>query len=402
MIEALYTLTIAELFLGGGGRLMPVGPVTVRMILFAACMASALFVVRGVRHRVEGFALSLALLAGYLLTHVPAFLIGLLHGASLEDVFTDIQASMYWFIVPFFALALSNPRMVLRSAFLAKAAGVLLSLAYMLILVGLATGVLNFFELYETFDVYKEFVFRGESSFFLYKGFLYLGISSMFFIATQGRWHNALLLIVLTALVLSLTRGYVLATSVAALAMLVQLRRWRAVAFALAVCAVAGFLVWSYLPSLDEGFLTARSESNVTRSTDIAFMIYNSTPLTLLFGEGFGSYINGRLGVENTFLYLWWKTGIFGLMFWMVPLVLCFRYYRRIPQGTAAHRLATAFFYSVLLIYVQTATNPYLNNAIGLSFVLISMFSLRQIAGHLTLPKTRAVTAAAVSLQPAQ
>ena len=100
----------------------------------------------------------------------------------------------------------------------------------------------------------------------------------------------------------------------------------------------------------------------------------------MVFGEGLGSEIDGRLNIENTFLWALWKLGVFGVLFWLVPLFLCIKYYIRIGRNDPGFNLASAYMFSTLLVYIQTMTNPYLNNPIGLSFVLISIFSLRTIS----------------------
>ena len=62
-----------------------------------------------------------------------------------------------------------------------------------------------------------------------------------------------------------------------------------------------------------------------------------------------------------------------------MPL-LCLYYFARISRRDPDFRLASAYLFSTILIYVQTLSNPYLNNPIGLSFVLIALFSLRTIS----------------------
>ena len=42
MMRALFTISLLELFIGGGGRLTAVGPVSLRMVLFAACLCATL------------------------------------------------------------------------------------------------------------------------------------------------------------------------------------------------------------------------------------------------------------------------------------------------------------------------------------------------------------------------
>jgi len=81
-------------------------------------------------------------------------------------------------------------------------------------------------------------------------------------------------------------------------------------------------------------------------------------------------------------------------LFWMTPLALCVLFYLRIPDRRM-NATANAYLFGVVLIYVQTNMNPFLNNPIGLSFVLVALFSLRTLsrAGNESPPRER-------SLQP--
>ena len=101
---------------------------------------------------------------------------------------------------------------------------------------------------------------------------------------------------------------------------------------------------------------------------------------SLLFGEGMGTLINDRINIENTFLWAFWRLGVVGVIFWMSPLIICFKYFLRIKRCNPQFNLACAYLFSTILIYVQTLSNPYLNNAIGLSFVLVAIFSLRTLS----------------------
>lgn len=376
-----FTIVLLELFLGGGGRLMELGPLTVRMILFALCLYFSAISVIGRPHKNDGIPLALALVAAYFVVHLPAVIIGIVHGSLPGNISTEMQQSLYWLAAPFFAATLASPEMVARAALLVRLAGVALATGYLLTLVGLALGIVDFIDLYAKLNATGEFFFRGES-FFFYKGFLYLGISAIFLLAINSRYSHVLLMVVVAALVLTLTRGFVLSASIAILLMLTALGRWRAVGLTAVTVAVAVFIVWFYLPSFDDVLLGQRDLSNAERSGDIAFILDNIKVSTLLFGSGFGSLINERINIENTYLWALWRLGVPGLIFWFLPLFLSLRYYLRVPKHSEHYRLACAFFYGIVLVYVQTMTNPYLNNPIGLSFVLIALFSLRTLSKH--------------------
>lgn len=380
MIKFLYTLIALELFAGGGGRMLELGPVTVRMVLFAAGLIATVFLLLRKATDLGAVSLAMVLVAGFIVTHFPALFIGLFKGSAPEDIFTDLSPLLYWLIAPFFAIVLEREQMVFRTADLIQMAAIVMALSYLLVIAGLATEQINFGDFYEWAEMSGEISFRNESLFF-YKGFLYLGIGAIFLAALGGRWRGVWLIVVLTALILTLTRGFILATGVAGILLLCTMGRWRAVFVAIFLAAIALFAVWVYLPSLDEGYLLEqRGISNSVRLDDLAFMVENVSVGVLSFGEGFGTYINGRLAIENSYLMILWKTGPAALVFWLVPFGIALYYFRRIGSHAPHYRLACAFFFGVLLVYVQTGANPYLNNPIGLSFVMMAMFSLRTIS----------------------
>ncbi len=378
MIDTLLTVTLAELFIGGGGRLLQVGPVTLRMILFAVCLVvtaiAMLFRLRGM----DGQKLALGLVLIYLLVHVFGLLIGALNGADLSDMITEFQQSLYWLAAPFFALALQSPAMVYRASVVVRFAGVVLAVSYISVLVLLAIGRLSILEVLPILTDSGEVVVRGDN-FLFYKGFLYLGISILFFVAIRGRYWLLLTILVAAALVLTLTRGFLLSVSISVLLMLAAQGRRVVASMALIVVAIAAFVVFIYVPSLNEKFGSSQAVSNTQRQQDFQDIINNVTPESLLIGEGYGAIVNERVNIENTFLWAVWKLGVVGLFFWLMPLGLCAYYYLKIPNryGNAT---AAAYFFGTVLVNIQTLTNPYLNNPIGLSFVMVAIFSLRTLA----------------------
>jgi hypothetical protein len=384
-MELLFSITILELLIGGGGRLTPIGPVTLRMVLFATCLCAWLVVAPITRQRrSNGHLLAIGLVLSYLFIHISAFIVGLLKGTDVVRMNTEMQQSLYWLAAPFFAFILQSQAMVQRTAIIIQVAGIILATTYIAAITGLAIGAIDLVRLYPILNETGEFYFRGES-FFFYKGFLYLGISIVFLIAIRGRHWGYLTTLVAGALVLTLTRGFVLSTSIAILLMLIAQRQWRAVSIASLSVIAAALLVWVYLPTVDDTLLGQRDISTSQREDDMAYIVDNISAKTIILGEGLGSLINNRPNIENTFLWAIWKLGYLGFMFWIIPLIICTYYYLKVSKNNSQHRLACAYFFGTILVYVQTATNPYLNNPIGLSFLLMALFSLKTIATESTL-----------------
>jgi hypothetical protein len=267
-------------------------------------------------------------------------------------------------------------------------AGVVLSCVYIAILLGLVSGVLPVRLVQSLLSNSGEIAFRSEE-FFIYKGFIYLGISTVFFFAIRGRLWMPLATLTSLAMVLTFTRGFVISASVAILVLLCVQGRWRAAIPAVLATALAAFFVWVYQAS-DNADVAARQDwSTNQRIEDMTYMFYHVTPTTLIFGNGYGSLINNRYNIENTFLWVLWKLGTAGLLFWILPLALCVYYYTRIPDWRT-NSLANAFLFGTVLIYVQSITNPFLNNPVGVAFVILAIFSLR-ILSRSTVRSARGV-----------
>jgi hypothetical protein len=361
------------------------------MVLFAICLSVAALVGLFRARPGQGQFLALTFVLAYLAVHLPGMLGGLVRGADLQLMFTEWQQSLYWLAAPFFALVLQSQRMVVRTARLVQFAGVMLALVYIFILVAVLAGVVDFVAIYKHLAETGEFVSRG-GNFVVYKGFLYLGVAIVFLVAIRPRHWAAWSVLTGIALVMTLTRGFLLSTAVAVLLLLLAQRRTLTFTFGLMLALGAAFLVWVYLPTLTTGLVSGRAASNNQRIEDALFIWEHATAVTLFLGEGFGSLIIDRPLIENTFLWALWKLGLVGMFFWMAPMLVCAYYFARMPRNEN-YRLACAYFFGTLLVYLQTMTNPYLNNPIGLSFVMMALFALRTLAHPGDGSKTSAAAA---------
>jgi len=394
MMKAFFVVLLVELFLGGGGRLVEFGGVTLRMALFSlAVTLSVLVWMQHLRSGKNGW-LAWGLVVTFAGIHALGVLLGFIGGAALVDVWTDTRPLLYWLIAPFFAYMVSSSSNVRMSAALVAVSGSLLATAYLVTLFTIAAGYLDFTAFYVLLDETDEFNFRGETAFF-YKGFLFLCIGLLFVLASGSSLRTVLALVVATAIVLTMTRGFILASTIAAVLLFIAMRDTRA----LALITMLGIVVLVWYVHFSNGLLESlfsREESDAVRLDDMAFIAGNVDAVTLLVGHGLGIPINTRLNIENSYLWIVWKLGLLGLSFWLFPLFIALDLFRRIPWRSADYRLAAAFFFSIVLIYVQTATNPYLNNPIGLSFVILALFSLSTISApyrrgiHLARPRGRA------------
>jgi hypothetical protein len=382
LLRILFIVVALDLFLGGGGRLIEFGPLSLRMVLFAVALVTlVVFLVGrpGGWRSIDGQErFAIAAVAAFFATHAGAVAIGWLSDHPLEDIVVDIKPLLFVLMAPFFALCLKTTADVAMTERLLRIAGPVLAILYLAIWGGLAAGALDFAVIYPLLNDTGEFFFRGES-FFFYKGFLFLGVGIVFLLAQRGAASLLLAMLVAVALLLTLTRGFVLSTAIAVLAFL-MFRDRRMLVAAMPLVAASVFIVLVYLPGMDHLYLEQRELSNTTRGDDWNHFLANANIGTLLVGQGFGAVFNQRLLFENSYLWLLWKGGLPVLAFWLTPFALATYWLMAAARSPRYHVAAAAWWCALLLVYVQTATNPFLNNPIGLSVVLLSVLSLRVLA----------------------
>lgn len=371
-VNALLVVVLLELFLLGSGRLLEVGPLTVRMLLYAVAVvyAAAYLAKRGTADR-EILGLGLA----FLVLHLFSALVGIVNGARLDWLAEDLKPLSFFPTLFFFAIAIRDPDQIRTVSTVVKFAGVVLALAYLVLLVVILGGLIPFDILYLAFSRTGEFFFRGESA-FVYKGFLYLGVGFFFLILDPRRSRKLLALIVLAALVLTFTRGLLLATLVVSLAGIMIVQRKRHTAFISPLLVLAGFAaIWPWFAGARAG----KTEGDALRLFDLQYVLDHVTWWSVLIGHGFGTGVGDRLRIEATYLELLHKQGVLGLAFW--GAIFCFTLRDLLRAMRNGHEAAALpFFLASLFVMIESATNPFLTNPIGMSMVLVSLVALRVLA----------------------
>ena len=371
---------VIEVSLGGGGRLVDVGSITPRMVLFGLGVAySVARLVRGERLPGEFTFLAAAFVA---LSGVSA-LVSVLEDRPLLAAITDFKPLAFFLLLPFFAITIRNMRDVALVSKIWKASALVLSVAYLVVM---ATWKLDFLTatqviawLNPTHDPGREFYFRGETTFF-FKAVLYVGIGVFFFSVEKGWLRYGALLILLLGIAITMTRGMWLFVFVvlAARAIIYNSNRIKGAALAAVFLSVGVVgVVWINwaLPSV--------AMSNAIRMDDGLALKHMATGETLqlhevLFGRGFGAAILGRQTLEITYANVLYKQGVVGLFFWLLPAGYLIWKMRDIPRPEM-RALAAPYLMATAFVYAVSITNPFLTNPIGMSVMMISMVAIRVI-----------------------
>jgi O-Antigen ligase len=98
-------------------------------------------------------------------------------------------------------------------------------------------------------------------------------------------------------------------------------------------------------------------------------------PVNLIFGTGYGSDVAGRTdGLEMSFLDILVEQGLIGLAIWcFLFLIIYLNYYNAYKKGQKLTTLEISLLAAFMGILLLTNINPFINNPIGISFFLIML-----------------------------
>lgn len=383
MFGLMLVLVVLELGLAGSGRMIEIGPLTLRMVLFVTCVLMTLLV-SVARFRVNR-AHGLLLFAFVGLISLSST-VGIWNDAQLGLILEDIKPLSYFLMLPFFYLAINSPERVRLIVYILKYSALILLFSYLSILALLKLGRIDFLTFYIWSNSTGEFFFRGLEGFFFYKGFLFMCVGFFFFWIDGGKWGKLIALGLLGGIVLTFTRGFILAVGISFVLYLLS-RSWRNAALLLVIGGFIPLLVWGF--SIASGVRSDLDTSTQFRLTIVNEVLDRVTLWSLWVGNGFGVGIPSReVHMEISYLEIFHKQGLLGLLFWgALLLLLCYRYVRCLH--TPEQRLASAFFWSCMFVVFQSFTNPFINNSIGMSVILIALVSLRILARSQSLSATQ-------------
>lgn len=371
----LLVCTVYEVGLMGSGRMLQAGPLTVRMWLFLVAMVYVTWTVFTARRLSWASVLVSTDLAVMLLF---AFTISVSQNAKLDLVVEDIKPILYFFMLLFFETTIRTLHEVEKVILIIKRVGLALCAMYAIVFVLLLTKVVSFVALYAAAEIFQdELFFRGDSGMFLYKGSIYIGIAFFFFVFSESKRAKLGAIICVLGLVATGTRGFLASLVLTGvvyflLSDIKPIRKVLLLATSI-LLAVIGFAVISN-PE-------AQAASDHERIITFSQVMERVNPLSIFFGHGFGFGVPERpVHMESAFLEVFHKQGILGFGWWGVVFVLLFCRFRKASK-TSERKIACAFLLSVLFVFVESWTNPWITNPIGMAALLLALASLKVI-GH--------------------
>ena len=389
--HGLLLLLLLELFLGGGGRLTAIGPISLRMILFSAAMVVTLI------HIAKGAQIDkkyLNLMGLFTMMLIIGVAIGFIVGAEKKMLWEDVKPLLFFYLLPFFSIAISKEGDLNKIARIILYTAGVMAFLFLSILILFWSGAIKVIDFYNFTNTTGEFFFRGEFTLF-YKGFIYLCIGFLFAHLMGEKKHRWLLPILAAAIVLSFTRGLIFALGLSYSVYYFFIKRsYQTTIAALIVCLFIGIYGGKFYTLLSkqlysvlfiedlppgherikEELLGDRKFSDNERKRQFIQVASAATLPTAVWGHGFGTGVESRpVHMEISYLEIFHKQGIIGIACWLIILFSLVKSYRSLPVKSG---LSNAFFLSALFVFFQSLTNQYINNPIGLGMILISMVSL--------------------------
>ncbi|MCD9575250.1 hypothetical protein [Flavobacterium soyae] len=365
-LKLLFIPVLYELVIGGSGHYLEFGPVTFRMVSYL--LAIFLAIIYYLNKKVIRKDVSIILIL-FSVTLILSSIIGCINNARLDLILEDLKPLIFFYILLFFSIVVKDIRDIKKISKIIKNGSLILGLIYILVVLLLFTGKINFTTFYQQQSEIGEVMFRNETLFF-YKGFLYLCVGYFFFLLSEGRKNKLGALFLFICIILTLTRGFILFTVLITGYYIFFINKNAVVKWIVFLFGIIAFTI--LVPILLET-LGDKSDSDSSRYLQINEVIAAINPISFIIGHGFGVGVKSReIHMELSFLEIFHKQGIIGLAFWIALFIFIFLSYMKIKIKTYK-KIALPFLLSVVFIILQSTTNPYMNNPIGLMIILISI-----------------------------
>lgn len=366
ILKLLFIPLLFELVIGGSGHYTELGPITIRMLLYSVAILMSLlyYTLRKVIKK-DVIIIILSLTA----TSLLSALIGYVNHAPIGAILEDFKPLSFFYVLLFFSVVIKNYDDIELISKLIKVGSIILAVVYLFIILQLFLGKIDFLSFYATQNEIGEVMFRNDFLFF-YKGFLYLCVGFFFFLFSKGRFNMIALLLLFISICLTLTRGFILFTALILIYYVFFINK--NVVLKISLFIVGLILILVLIPVLFET-LGDKSDSDAVRYIQADQVISAINPLSLIVGHGFGVGVPIRkVHMELSFLEIFHKQGIIGLCFWFGIFTHIFIMFFNI-KNKKDKEIAFPFLLSVVFIILQSTTNPYMNNPIGLTMILITI-----------------------------
>lgn len=360
-------LLILEVMIGGAGRLFDFGGITLRMLFFITGFIIQFLLFTRSNFRFKKYVVIFSSL--FLLITSFSIINGKLQNANNTNLIENVLMSSYFLIFPFFTFLIKTKEDVLKIIKLYKISSFIIAIVYLLFIISLYS---NFFTINDFSSIIDnpEISFRSESALF-YKGFIFMCCGFFFFLDNKLINSGIAYIIILPAIIGTFTRGFAISL-IASYIIYYIFKNFKYSVLLLLLCLA----FFSSVKNIYEKSLGDRSESDEMRVIQIDQVLERTNGLTFFIGHGFGNGVPIRDNhFEINYLEIFYKQGIIGLLFWItIFLFIILKYNSALKNNNEIY--AKPFLLSTFFLYIQSASNPFLSNSMGITIIFLSIISL--------------------------
>lgn len=367
----IFFLSLFEIFIGGGGNFFKYSGISLRMVFFGLNMFFfAIYVLKKSKFNITLVYITLL----FIILHILSTIIGIYNDAPLEYLKANFQGSLIFILLPYYAFKINSIEKVEHIYSLIKKSAIVLVIFHFLFMYILKIKLFDFNYIYAIISQYQDIKFRDEQ-FFFYSGFIYICIGILFFIKDNTFKNKIISIILFISVIATLTRGFIFFTAfVVSLYYFILSKNVKMKLYLIILGILFSIFI---IPFLAEN----RSERSKYISDDIRIqtnneVIKNTNISSFLLGHGFGKGVSIRpVFIENSFIDIFYKQGIIGLAFWFF-LFFYLSYKTYLLKKNIYFSKGVIFWLSTMFIYLQSFSNPFVNNTIGIPFIMLSISSL--------------------------
>ncbi len=359
-----------EASIGGSGGLIKLGGgLTLRKINVCIALLISIFLISQLKKVPKNIAY---IFIAFIISLIIPTIIGYINYGNNPKVIENFLQQSFFLLLPFYNLFIKNEDDIQIVVRILKVASLAIALIYLAVLALIAIGLTDFLSVYALLSTSTEFMGRGVTGFW-FKGYLYLCLGIFFFDTEKSAILKRLKqLIVLIAVYFTFVRGFIVALFAS-----VFLYELLFKSFLKGI--LIGFFSIIIISSFAQYYIQAsfnREESDEVRKVQYQQVVDAITPTSIVMGHGFGEGVRVRDNhLEIIYLEIFHKQGLIGLTFWVFILFYIGLLYFNCKR-LGYEKKARPFLLAALFIYIQSATNPYLTNSIGLNMIMISIVSL--------------------------
>lgn len=370
----LVIILLFELFIGGTGQIFVISGIPLRQILFVVILFTFGFDIFINPKHLKKSSFNWLVIA-IIYWALISTLIGFLNGNDTTIIINDLSPVLYFLL--FFPLKYYFEKYKLSYSFLYKLLTIsslvvsIFSLSLFYILqVFFDSKIFLFYEAIQDFFG-REIVGLRMGGYVFYPGLFYV-YTSIILILDKGLSQEKLkiyekitYLLGLIALVLSMTKGYILVLIIGHV--LIFSKNIKSTSQLIKSIFLATLTIYVLVINID--FSESRLSSFSTDSgVNLRFDTFNESidkfSESIFLGNGFGTELpSKRFHQENSFMDILVEQGIIGISLYVFLFVLVYVFRNR------NFGLSIAFFMS----YILSLTNPYINNPIGIGLIIMVM-----------------------------